>query len=105
MGRPPLSPGLRWWNTHATKLVERRPFHLITELTGATENGINWGKFTLRASKTGYVPTELSIEVLPPGWSCDTLPRPPESPSCPPGQMSASSDVRQDFVLQRTGSC
>lgn len=66
---------------------------------------INWGKFTLRASKTGYVPAELSIEVLPPGWSCGTLPRPPESPSCPPGQISASSDVRQDFVLQRTGSC
>jgi carboxypeptidase family protein len=66
---------------------------------------INWGRFTIRASKTGYVPTELSIEVLPPGWSCDTLPRPPESPSCPPGQISASSDVRQDFVLQRTGSC
>jgi hypothetical protein len=66
---------------------------------------INWGKFTLRASKTGYVPTELSIEVLPPGWSCVTLPRPPESPSCPPGRIEASSDVRQDFVLQRTGSC
>ena len=66
---------------------------------------INWGKFTLRASKTGYLPAELSIELLPPGWSCDTLPRPPESPSCPPGQTWASSDVRQDFVLQRTGGC
>jgi hypothetical protein len=66
---------------------------------------INWGKFTIRASKTGYAPTELSIELLPPGWSCGTLPKPPESPSCPPGQISASIDVRQDFVLQRTSSC
>ena len=66
---------------------------------------INWGKFAIRASKTGYVPAELSIEVLPPGWSCGTLPRPPESPSCPAGQSDASSDVRQDFVLRRTGSC
>ena len=66
---------------------------------------INWGRFAIRASKTGYVPAELSTEVLPPGWSCGTLPRHPESPSCPPGQIEASTDVRQDFALQRTGSC
>ena len=66
---------------------------------------INWGKFTLRASKIGYVPAELSIEVFPPGWSCWELPPLPESPSCPPGQQWASTDVRQDFVLQRTNSC
>ena len=77
-----------------------------TTATGyQTTRTLNWGKFTLRASKTGYVPAEMSIEVLPPGWSCGTLPRPPESPSCPPGQVEASRDVRQDFVLQRTGSC
>jgi hypothetical protein len=70
-----------------------------------TTRTINWGKLTIRASKAGYVPTEMSIELLPPGWSCGTLPPPPESPSCPPGRIEASIDVRQDFVLQRTGSC
>jgi hypothetical protein len=79
---------------------------VTTTATGyQTTRIINWGKLTLRASKTGYVPAEMSIELLPPGWSCGTLPRPPESPSCPPGQIEASRDVRQDFVLQRTGSC
>jgi hypothetical protein len=79
---------------------------VTTTATGyQTTRIINWGKLTLRAAKTGYVPAEVSIELLPPGWSCGTLPRPPESPSCPPGQISASSDVRQDFVLQRTSSC
>jgi len=66
---------------------------------------INWGKFTLRASKTGYVPAELSIEVFPPTWNCWELPALPPSPSCPPGVQWSVSDVRQDFVLQRTSSC
>jgi hypothetical protein len=79
---------------------------VTTTATGyQTTKTINWGKLTLRAAKTGYMPAEMSIEVLPPGWSCGTLPRPPESPSCPPGQISASSDVRQDLVVQRIGSC
>jgi hypothetical protein len=79
---------------------------VTTTATGyQTTRRINWGKLTVRASKTGYVPAEMSIEVLPPGWSCGALPRPPESPSCPPGQIDAPADVRQDFVLQRTGSC
>jgi hypothetical protein len=77
-----------------------------TTATGyKTARTINWGKLTLRASRTGYTPAEMSIEILPPGWSCGTLPAPPASPSCPPGQISAPLDVRQDVVLQRTGSC
>jgi hypothetical protein len=79
---------------------------VVSTATGyRTSRTINWGQFRVRASKVGYVPAEMPIEVLPPGWSCETLPRPPESPSCPPGQISAGSDVRQDFILQRTGSC
>lgn len=66
---------------------------------------INWGKFTLRASKTGYVPAELSIEVFPPVWNCWLLPALPPSPSCPPGVQWSVYDVRQDLVLQRTNSC
>ena len=63
-----------------------------------TERIINWGKFRLRATKAGYVPAEVSMDVLPPGSQCSI-----QMPNCP--YHSAPSEIQQDFVLQRTGSC
>jgi len=61
--------------------------------TGYQLRNINWGTFRLRAAKTGYVPADVSMDVLSPGSRgvCDELPAPYE--------------VRQDFLLQRIGSC
>jgi hypothetical protein len=71
-----------------------------TGLVGAASaNGyqlknINWGTFRIRASKAGYAPAEVSMDVLSPGSSCF---------SCP--FVNAPVDVQRDFVLQRAGSC
>jgi PEGA domain len=58
-----------------------------------TDRRINWGKFRLRATKVGYVPVEVSMDVPYPGSRCF---------SCP---FDAPVEVQQDFVLQRTGGC
>jgi hypothetical protein len=63
-----------------------------------TTRSLNWGRFTLRVTKTGYVPVEVSLDVVPPGSSCQI-----QMPNCP--YVTAPSDVQQDFLLQRTGSC
>lgn len=68
---------------------------VATTATGyKTARIINWGKFRLRASKTGYQPAEVSMDVVSPGSSCF---------SCP--YVNAPVDVQQDFLLQRTGGC
>lgn len=65
-----------------------------TSPNGYQLKNVNWGKFRMRASKAGYAPAEVSMDVLSPGSSCF---------SCP--FVNAPSEVVQDFVLQRAGSC
>lgn len=65
-----------------------------TAANGYQLKNINWGRFRIRASKAGYTPNEVSMDVLSPGSSCF---------SCP--FVNAPTEVQQDFVLQRTGSC
>jgi hypothetical protein len=65
----------------------------------STSNGyrfariINWGRFTLRASKAGYVPLEISMDVASPGSRVGRE------------ELPAPVDVQQDLALQRTGAC
>jgi hypothetical protein len=59
-----------------------------------TDRRINWGKFRVRATKIGYVPVEVALDVPYPGSSCA---------SCP--YIYAPSEIEQNFVLQRTSSC
>jgi hypothetical protein len=61
--------------------------------TGYQLTNINWGKFRLRAVKTGYVPAEVSLDVSSPGSREGSQ------------ELPAPINVRQDFLLQRTGSC
>jgi hypothetical protein len=65
-----------------------------TTVNGYQLKNVNWGAFRFRASKAGYVPAEVSMDVLLPGSSCF---------SCP--FVNAPTEVQQDFVLQRNGSC
>jgi hypothetical protein len=65
-----------------------------TTATGyRTSKTINWGKFRVRATKIGYVPVEVSMDVPYPGSRCF---------SCP---FDAPADVEQNFLLQRTSGC
>ena len=66
---------------------------IASTATGYRLNNINWGKFWLRVSKTGYRPFELSMDVLSPGSK--------EGPQ----ELPASVNVRRDFVLERIISC
>ena len=61
--------------------------------TGYQLKNINWGKFRLRAAKTGYVPADVSMDVASPGSREVSQ------------ELPAPFNVRQDFLLQRTGSC
>jgi len=63
-----------------------------------TDRRINWGTFTVRATKAGYVPAEATLDVVPPGSQCQIT-----MPNCP--YTSAPSEIEQNFVLKRTGSC
>ena len=52
---------------------------VATTATGyKTDRRINWGTFTLRATKAGYVPSEVSMDVVPPGSQCQIT-----MPNCP----------------------
>jgi len=74
-------------------------FGVATTATGyQTTRSINWGKFTLRATKIGYMPAEVSMDVVPPGSQCQI-----QMPNCP--YSSAPSEIEQNFVLQRSGGC
>jgi hypothetical protein len=74
-------------------------FGIATTATGyRTTRSINWGTFTLRATKAGYAPAEASMDIVPPGSQCQIT-----MPNCP--YVSAPSEIQQDFVLQRTGGC
>lgn len=65
-----------------------------TTATGyRTSKTINWGKFRVRATKIGYLPVEVSMDVPYPGSRCF---------SCP---FDAPAEVEQDFILQRMGGC
>ena len=66
----------------------------LTGAAGYQLNNINWGRFRLRASKAGYVPVEVTMDVLSPG-------------SSPGGgdYVVAPSRVPQDFRVQRTSAC
>jgi hypothetical protein len=67
---------------------------VVTTASGyRTSRTINWGTFRVRASKNGYVPVEVAMDVPYPGSRCF---------SCP---FDAPVEVQQDFVLQRTGGC
>jgi hypothetical protein len=57
--------------------------------SGYRLENINWGSFKLRASKPGYVSSEVTMNVDAPGS----------------GSPQAPSTVRQDFRLQRTTGC
>lgn len=61
--------------------------------TGYELRNINWGTFRLRASKTGYAPAEVSMDVASPGSRVG------------PEELPAPVNVRQDFQLQRMGGC
>ncbi|HEY1307957.1 MAG TPA: hypothetical protein VGF24_30600 [Vicinamibacterales bacterium] len=65
-----------------------------------TSKTINWGQFRVRASKTGYVPVEVALDVPYPGSSCDLYPTPP---GC--NYEFAPENIEQNFVLPRTNSC
>ena len=67
---------------------------VATAANGYQLKNINWGRFRIRASQAGYTPNEVSMDVLSPGSSCF---------SCP--FVNAPTEVQQDFVLQRAGSC
>jgi hypothetical protein len=57
-----------------------------TTATGyRTSKPINWGKFRVRASKIGYAPVEVAMDVPYPGSRCF---------SCP---IDAPSEVQQDL--------
>ena len=72
---------------------------VVTTATGyQTDRRINWGTFRVRATKVGYAPAEVSIDVVPPGSLCQIT-----MPNCP--YTSAPSEIEQDFVLQRTSGC
>jgi hypothetical protein len=72
---------------------------VVTTAAGyKTDRRINWGRFTLRATKAGYVPSDVSMDVVPPGSQCSI-----QMPNCP--YSSAPSEIQQDFVLQRVGGC
>jgi hypothetical protein len=61
--------------------------------TGYRLTNINWGKFRLRAAKTGYMPVEMSMDMSSPGSKEGREEQP------------APSNVQQDFVLHRIISC
>jgi len=61
--------------------------------TGYQLKNINWGQFRVRAAKSGYVPAEVSMDVSSPGSREGRQ------------ELPAPINVRQDFLLQRTGSC
>ena len=63
-----------------------------------TDRRINWGKFTVRATKAGYVPSEAAMDIVPPGSQCQIT-----MPNCP--YVSAPSEIEQNFVLKRISSC
>lgn len=63
-----------------------------------TDRRINWGKFTVRATKEGYVPAEAVMDIVPPGSSCEIT-----MPNCP--YVTAPSEIEQNFVLKRISSC
>jgi hypothetical protein len=77
-------------------------FAVTTTASGyRTQRVLNWGKFTVRASKAGYVPVEVTRDVPFPGAACEI--GNPEYPRC--SYIVAPSEIEQNFVLQRTGSC
>ena len=66
-----------------------------------TQKVLNWGQFRVRASKAGYVPVEVAMNVPFPGASCEV--GNPEYPGCT--YIYAPSEIERNFVLQRTNSC
>ena len=67
---------------------------VVSTATGyRTSRTINWGRFTLRASKIGYVTVDMAMDVPYPGSRCF---------SCP---FVAPVEVEQNLVLRRTGGC
>jgi large repetitive protein len=63
---------------------------VTASVSGYSLSNINWGTFTLRASKSGYTPVSVSMNVAAPGS----------------GFPPAPQTVRQDFRLERTsGGC
>jgi len=67
---------------------------VVSTATGyRTSRTLNWGQFRVRASKIGYVPVEVAMDVPYPGSRCF---------SCP---FDAPVEVEQNFVLRRTSGC
>ena len=77
-------------------------FAVTTTASGyRTQKIINWGKFSVRASKAGYVPVAVTMDLPFPGASCEV--GNPEYPGC--SYIHAPSEIERNFVLQRTNSC